>query len=279
MRLISSIVFIGMLVGGYVWVSKKKPEWKNRVMELINSGSFHTLEARFTPQQIMDQHKRTLLKDEHHKYLPSKVKFYPYLFMEVKYTDYRHAHTGEGIILWDLMDGEKLINTKNWEKTHGYGDCIKAGVEKSEFKILNLLAQRGGALDREGLSRALHIENDILDAWIDACRKKKLVVQNGNLYRLHLQQPRLNVLPETIVEDRLVTKSYKNAERLARRFSPSQIRRIAEAAFGNDFAIRNMVTIYLPVYCITVLNPDGSEHTSYWNALNGKELNFTSLIE
>lgn len=279
MKFIYLLVFVGLLGFGGYWIEKNRPEWKNRVIEMINSGTFHTLEAKFTPKQIMERHKRELLKDDNHKFLNSELKFYPYVLMDVKYTDLRSAHTGEGVILWDLINGEMVINTKNWEMTHGYGDCIKAGVDKSEFKILNLLAKRGGALDLEGLSRALHIENDILYAWIDSCRKKKLIVQSGNQYRLHLQSPRLHVIPETMIEDRLVTKSFKNAERLPRRFAPSQIRRIAEAAFGNDFAIRNMVPIYLPICSITVLNPDGTEHTSFWNALNGKELDFTTLIE
>jgi hypothetical protein len=277
MRIISTLLTLALLGGGAYWIGNKKPEYKAKVLELITTGSFHTLEARYTAKQLMESHRRDLLKTNKHTYAEPIVKFYPYLLLEVKYTNKDHQ-TGEGIILWDLVDGEMVINTKHWEKTHGFADCINSGTERYEFKILNLIAQNGGKLDRDGLSKALQIENNILDAWIDSCRKKKLLVQTGNTYRLHLQEPKLSVVPETVLHDRLATKSYKGAERLTRRYSSSQVRRIAECAFGNDFAIRNTIDIFLPVYSITVQNPDGSLHTSYWNAVNGKPLPQTSFI-
>jgi hypothetical protein len=69
-----------------------------------------------------------------------------------------------------------------------------------------------------------------------------------------------------------VTKPHRNANRLNRRYSFSQIQRIAAAAFGSDFAIRKSTDIFLPVHCIVVQNPDGSIHFSHWNALNGSRL-------
>jgi hypothetical protein len=47
---------------------------------------------------------------------------------------------------------------------------------------------------------------------------------------------------------------------------------MSRAAFGNDFAIRRTIDLFLPVNCIVVQNPDGSIHTSHWNALNGKQI-------
>lgn len=263
--------------GGY-WANLNYPDLKTRAMEIINNGDFHTLEARFTAQQIMDMNKKSLLKDDRHKFLEPAVKFAPYLLMEVKYSKHDNQ-TGEGLILWDELDGEMVITTNQWEKTHGFADCIMARVEKNEFRVINALAQKGGVSDRESLLRFLQVENDILGNWLDSCRRKKLVVQAGSFYRLHLQKPRLAICPETIVDDRLVTKSYKSTERIAKRFSHSQIRRIAESAFGQDFAVRHMLDVYLPIYCITVQNPDASVHTSYWNAINGRELPFTSILE
>jgi hypothetical protein len=198
--------------------------------------------------------------------------------MEVKYTNHENQ-TGEGLILWDLLDGEMVLNTNHWEKTHGFADCINSYVEKNEFRVIRTLAERGGTLDRETLLKALQVENDILGNWLETCRRKKIVVQSGSQYRLHLQKPRLAVKPETFVDDRLVTKSCNSAERLSKRFSHTQIRRITEAAFGQDFAVRNTLAVYLPIYCITIENPDGSVHTSYWNALNGRPLPFTALLE
>ncbi|MCH9612238.1 MAG: hypothetical protein S4CHLAM102_07240 [Chlamydiia bacterium] len=278
MRVLSTFFSVLALGYGGWWVNTNHPEVKTRVLEFVNSGHFHTLEARYTAKQIMDANRKVLLKDERHKFLEAVTKFTPYVLMQVKYSNSEQT-TGEGIILWDMVDGEMVLNTRNWEKTHGFGDCITANVDKSEFKVINILSQRGGILDRDGLTRILQVESDVLEHWIDRCRRKKLVVQAGNNYRLHLQNPRLNVLPETAIDDNLVTKSFKNAERINRRFSKAQIRRIAESAFGNDFAIRNTLNVFLPIYSITVQNPDGSLHTSYWNALNGMQLSFSSVID
>jgi len=271
LRIFSIFLMLGGLGYGVFWVQNKHPEYKAKIIDFINSGSFHTLEARFTPTQLMEMHKKELLKGAKHKFLEPSLKFFPYLLMEVKYSTATNQ-TGEGIILWDLTDGEMVLNTQDWEKTHGFGDCITAGTERYEFKIINLLSRCGGSIDRENLSRSLQIESNVLDLWLDSCHKKKLIVQSGNNYRLHFQQPKLHVVPETLLRDPLVTKSMKNAEKISRRFSATQIRKIAEAAFGNDFAIRSTMDVFLPVYSLTVQNPDGSLHTTYWNALNGQLL-------
>lgn len=270
-RILSLVITVAGLGYGAFWVQTKHPEYKAKALDLINSGSFHTLEARFTPQQIMEMNKKELLKGDKHKFLEPSLKFFPYLLMEVKFT-MPNESTGEGIILWDLTDGEMVLNTQHWEKTHGFGDCISAGTERYEFRIINILSQRGGSIDRDGLSKCLQVDPSVMDLWVESCQKKKLIVQSGNNYRLHFQEPRLHVLPQTLLHDRLVTKSFKNAEKVSKRFSTSQIKKSAEAAFGNDFAIRSTMDVFLPVYSLTVQNPDGSMHTSYWNALNGKAL-------
>lgn len=278
MRIIATI--LALLAGGYgVWmVADNHPDLKAKAASLLDLGQFHTLEVRYNANQIMEQHRKNLLKDSRHRFLDPVIEFYPYLLMEVKYTS-SDEKTHESVMLWDLTDGEMVINTKNWEKTHGFGDCILADATPQEFKILNLIAKRGGSLDRNGLSRALNVEHDILDGWIDSCRKKKLIIQAGNLYKLHFQDPRLCAVPETKVDERLVTKSFKEAVRLGRKFSSGQIERAAQAAFGQNFAIRRMTDIYLPVHSITVQNPDGSIHTSHWNALNGKRMSRSKFID
>ncbi|MGB7977993.1 MAG: hypothetical protein WCF19_02400 [Chlamydiales bacterium] len=260
-----------VLAGGGYWTWTYQPKVRMKVEDLLSSATFQTLEVRYSAESIMDAHRKELLKDNDHVFLEPTLKFVPYLLMDVKYirtTD----KTGEGVILWGLVDGEMVINTGTWEKTHGFTDCIASNATRQEFKIINALASRGGAWDRDGLSKFLNIENNILDTWVDSCRKKSLIVQNGNTYRLHLQNPKLQVIPETKIDQWLVTKPTKHALRVKKRYRPSQIEHTAQAAFGNDFAIRNTKEIFLPVYSIVVQNPDGSQMTSYWNALNGKRL-------
>ncbi|MBS3905244.1 MAG: hypothetical protein KGZ39_07960 [Simkania sp.] len=278
MRFVLTLFTAAAAIYGFWWFSSTRPELRDRVEDFLHTQSFRTLEVRFTAPQIMESHRRELLKTARHKYLEPKLTFYPYLLMEIKY---RHSddETREGIVLWDLVDGEMVIDTKNWLKTHGFGDCLNADAERHEFNILNVLAKKGGSCDREGLSKALHVENETLDSWIESCRRKKLIVQTGNRYRLHMQHPNLKTYPETKIEERLVTQATQHADRISRHYSLGQIQRLAKAAFGQDFTIRRTTDLYLPVHCIIVQNPDGSIHSSHWNALNGKRLMQTYFIE
>ncbi len=271
MRFLFSLLTLGAAIYGLWWISETRPEVKTKVEEILNTGSFNTLEVRYSANQIMDAHRRQLLKNSRYKFLESSMKFYPYLLMEVKYA-ISDKKTKEGVILWDLNDGEMVISTKAWQKTHGFGDCITANTDRHEFRIINTLASKGGSADRETLSKTLHVENEVLDAWIESCRQKRLIIQSGNKYRLHLEKPRFQKTPFTTIDERLVTKPHRHATRVPNSFSLSQIEKLARAAFGNDFVIRKTVDLYLPVHCIVVQNPDGSIHTSHWNALNGKQM-------
>ncbi len=244
------------------------PETKSFIVELFQKDKFQTLEVRFSAEKIMETYKKELIKDNDHIYLDPSLIFYPYLLMEVKYT--KDSKTGEGLILWSLIDGEMVTNTYNWEKTHGFNDCINVRASREDFKIINALSINGGSMDRETLSKALNIENDTLILWAEKCRTKNLIVQNGNNFRLHLQEPKIQVTPETKIDQWLVSKPVKNAKRLSKKLRSSQIESVAKAAFGNDFTIRRTSEIFLPVYNIVVQNPDGSQTTTYWNALNGK---------
>lgn len=271
MRIVT-IVFISlMILASAIWAWNFSPQFRMKVEDFFTSNTFQTLEVRYSAENIMDAHRKELLKDNEHVFLQPFLKFYPYLLMEVKYNR-AHDRTGEGVILWGLVDGEMVINAATWEKTHGFMDCIAANATRQEFKIINALAGRGGSCDREGLSKFLNIENHVLDAWADVCRKKSLIVQNGNTYRLHLQNPKLQVIPETRLNLNLVTKHTKHVNRARKRFRGAQIEQIARAAFGPDFAIRKTSEIFLPVYSIIVQNPDGSQMTTYWNALNGTRI-------
>ena len=271
MRNITILIATLVLGLGTFWSWIYFPGFRSKVEDYLSSGSFQTFEVRYSAEAIMEAHRKELLKDADHVYLEPKLKFVPYLLMEVKYNR-THDRTGEGIILWGLVDAEMVINTNSWETTHGFSDCIGSNASRQEFKIINALAARGGAWDRDGLSKYLNLENHILDNWVDGLRNKSLIVQNGNQYRLHLQNPKLQVVPETRFDQSLVTKATKHAEKVKRRYRTAQIESTAKAAFGNDFAIRKTTEVYLPVYSIPVQNADDSLMVTYWNALNGKRL-------
>jgi hypothetical protein len=254
-----------------MWVNSSHPHFKHKIDAFLHTATISSLEIRYTAEQIMESHRKELLKSTRHEFLEPSLKFYPYLLLEVKYT-LSPRKTRESIMLWDLTDGEMVLDTKQWEKTHGFADCINAHIDANEFRIIKSLAKNGGSADKETLAQSLRVEASLLETWIENCCRKKLIVQSGNRYRLHLENPKLKVSPATQLDRRLVTKPYQHSDRIPKRFSLTQIERISQAAFGLDFVIRNSTDLYLPVHCITVQNPDGSIHSSHWNALNGKRL-------
>ncbi len=271
MRFLTRFIALVLFAISGFWCWENLPEVRSLVHDLLSLGKFQTLEVRHSAEMIMHKHQKSLLTDDNHTFLEPTLKFYPYLLMEVKYTK-PTGRTGEGILLWSLVDGEMVINTRSWEKTHGFLDCIDSGADLNDFKIINALSQKGGILDREGLSQLLGENNEKLDLWLESCRKKSLIVQTGNFFRLHLQNPKLQAIPETKLDHWLVTKSAKSAIRVPKKYRASQIETIAKAAFGKDFAIRKKIEVFLPVYSIIVQNPDGSQMTTYWNALNGQKV-------
>lgn len=262
------VLLAGLVAGGYYYLNKSE-SLQNLVSQKFDAGTFHTLEIRYTSDAIMETHKEELLTDTNHSYLSPTLHFYPYLLMEVKYSA-NDSTTNEACILWSMDDGEMVTTTATWEMSHGFQDCINANVDRNDFKIINALASNHGSMTRKELGEHIHVEPDILEKWVDSTKRKKLVVQYGNSYRLHFQTPKLKLTPETALDHYLVTQPYKNALRQPKKYSRRQIERIANLAFESDFTIRNITEIFLPVYRIDVQNPDGSVLTSYWNALNGK---------
>ncbi len=270
MRWVIAFILICALGIGAWWLTDNQ-SFYDVIGNYVENGEFVTLEARYTPDQIMDTHRQELIADSQHSFQEPSLKFYPYLLMEVKYMQ-PDKKTREGVILWSMVDGEMVLNTENWEKTHGFEDAIAAGATHEDFKILNALAKNGGKLSQEQLMKDLNLEYETLNEWVNNAKQKHLILQKGNELLLHLQNPKFLVTPQTKITQWLVTKPYNHAQRIAKSFSRSQIEKTAQAAFGHDFTIRNTSEVFLPVYSIEVLNPDGSILTSYWNALNGQRI-------
>lgn len=69
-------------------------------------------------------------------------------------------------------------------------------------------------------------------------------------------------VPRTKIRQWLATKPYNHARKARRNFSQEEIKVVAEEAFGQDFTIRSIRKIYLPIYTF--------ENGSQWNGLNGE---------
>jgi len=252
---------------------------QDMIQSYVENGEILTLEARYSADQIMRSNKESLLPNKDYSYQDPSLKFYPYLMMEVKFTQ-ANGRTREGVILWSMVDGEMVIDTDSWEKTHGFEDAINAKASRSDLILMNILSQsRNGSLPITRLQKALNVDSEVMDKMIRSATEKYLIIQNGNEIVLHFENPNFNVPPQTRINQWLVTKPYNHAQRVSKRYSKSQIEKIAKATFGSDFSIRNSKEVFLPVYNIEVLNPDGSILTSYWNALNGQRVDTKFLSQ
>lgn len=271
MRLTFSILCVAAITGGSWYLWETNPNLRDLAAQYIENGEVLTLEARYTPEQIMNAHRTELISDDAYTFQEPELKFHPYLLMEVKYMQ-PDKKTKEGVILWSMVDGEMVLDTQTWDKTHGFEDAILANASKDDFKVLNALAKFKGRMTMEQLQKELHVEPETLMPWVDSTRQKHLVIQKGAELQLHFQNPKILVTPQTKINQWLVTKPYIHAQRIAKKYTPNQIQANARAAFGQDFMIRSVTEVFLPVYSIEVLNPDGSVLTSFWNALNGQRI-------
>lgn len=253
------------------WIVWMQTGLHDAFSQYVENGEIITLEARYTPQQIMEAHGKELVKDEHYAFQEPSLTFYPYLLMEVKYTQI-DKKSKEGVILWGMVDGEMVLNTDTWEKTHGFEDALNAKASPEEFKILNIIAMNGGSIAEEPLIKALNFEQEIGKRWIERAKDKHLIIKKSDQLFLHFQDPKILVVPQTKITRHLVTKPYNLSQLISKKYSKGQIERTAQAAFGKDFTIRNSSEVFLPVYKIGVLNPDDSVHTTYWNAINGQRI-------
>lgn len=259
-----------ILTGG-LWLLYGPGTVPGIVQQYVENSEITTLKARYTPEQVLDAHSKELLIDDEHTFQEAGIKYHPYLLMDVKYAQ-ADKKTREGVLLWSLVDGEMVLNTETWEQSHGFEDAINADATRHDLRLMIALAKQKGSATLDQLQKELKLEKEALAAWVESALSKHLIMQKGNEVHLHFQDPKILVTPETKVTDWLVKKPFEHTQRVSSQYSPNQIQKIAKAAFGEDFSVRNISEVYLPVYSIIISNPDGSTLTTYWNAMNGKRM-------
>ncbi|MDP1881189.1 MAG: hypothetical protein Q8K60_09655 [Parachlamydiaceae bacterium] len=256
----------------WIWNEDLLSNWKEQLFNYIDNRDIATLESRFTPEEILDRHRQSILgSDKEGKSIKNtSLMYYPYLLLEVKFM--ADQKPKEGSLLWGMTDGEIVLNTSTWETTHGFRDCLECHANRNDFKILQSLAKYNGGVSIEELQKELKIEREVLDPWIEETKKKHLIVVKGNFVQLHFEQPKLLVNPQTHIKEPIVSKPQGMNQKATRNFGRSQILTLAKAAFGNEFKIRSEEEIYLPVFRFEVFNYDGSVQVSEWNALTGQKI-------
>src|ERR1700733_10762402 len=268
----SSTLVIAATAGICSWWLLNYTSVGDAIQAYVENGEFLTLEARYSSEHLIQTKRATLLPGEQYIFQEPSLKFYPFLLMEVKYPQ-PSGKTKEGAILWSMVDGEMVIRTTTWQQTHGFEDAINARANQFDFLILNTLAAHHGALIVQKLQILLNVDDSAMKKMLESVLSKHLVVMRGNEVALHFQNPQFHVIPNTKINQSLATKPYNHEQRISKRYTQNQIESIAKAAFGKDFAVRNSKVVFLPIYRIEVLNPDGSLTTSFWNALTGQRVN------
>lgn len=260
-----SIAAIGLFLQ-----SENLANWRDRVSQYIDNRDITTLEARYLPEQLIDQHRIELLAKDKRTLQQTTVQYSPYLLLNVKYSEDQKSR--EGFLLWSLVNGEMILNTDSWETTHGFQDCLECEANRNDFKIMQAIARHPLGLSLDDLQKELKIEREAFTPWIEEAKQKHLIVQKGQQLHLHFENPKILVTPQTRMKQLLVSKPLGDGQKIPRVYSRSQIINMAQAAFGTDFKIRSEQEIFLPIYKLELLNQDGSIQTSEWNALTGQKL-------
>lgn len=260
-------IVLAIILGGIglYWLTS------NEGAHYVQNSDLLTLEARYTAEEIMESHRKDLIGSTGRTFQEPTLQFHPYLLMHVKFVDKNHK-TKEGLLIWSQIDGEMVLNTETWEQTRGFSDALYAGATPLEFRALNVLASKGSSLGKEPLQKELGLEPDALNALLNSLKQKQLVVIKGNDIALHFENPLFNVSPQTKMARTPVIKALREGKKISPRYSQAKIERIAKAAFGDEFTIREAEEIYLPVLRISMQNPDGSLLITDWNALTGNKI-------
>jgi hypothetical protein len=240
-------------------------------------GPILTFEVTCTPEELMQKYEKQLLKSANHTYGKATVKFLPFLLMNVKYVR-PDKKTEEAKLIWNLENGEMVLDTQTFETTHGFEDCINAKALDDDFRILHALHRHNGQTTKDTLIQELGIDPEIVFERLEVLRKKHLVAIRGDTVRIHLESPLLQVQPQTKVYHYFVTKTVLGDNLISQHYSKDQIHKIAKAAFGADFAIRSEHLLFVPIFQIDVQNPDGSTLKTYWNGITGKKIELKRLL-
>ena len=202
MRRLIILILVAIAFAGAWWFNNPH-QVSNLFQQYVENKEFVTVKARYTPEQIMEAHRKELLVNDQHTFQEPVLKFHPYVLMEVKYFQ-PDKKSREGALLWSLVDGEIVINTESWDQTHGFEDAITAGATRNDFKLMQAIAKQKNPTSIDQLQKELHLERETLTSWIESALDKQLIVQKGNELQLHFQNPKILIIPETKMTDLLV---------------------------------------------------------------------------
>jgi hypothetical protein len=245
---------------------------RNEVEEFLPSteDTIDTFENAVSPEEVLSRHAKSLLPTKQHVIGSTTLIFCPHLFLQIKYSPDGRTTIGSSM-LWNLIDGELVVDTNSFDETQGFSDCLSSQAGADDFRILHLLSKRG-ALSKEQISQELGTDSQVVCDRIDDLHKRHLVIVANDIVRIHVESPLLKIDPSTAITRPLVQRKITKSDKLSPLFSKKDIEYLVKSAFGQDVAIRTSRFVFVPLYEVQIQNPDGSIRKTFWNAVSGKEL-------
>lgn len=263
------LVLLVLVSGGY-YAYLHRDEIEPMLPTSNREETVDTFETALTPEELLAHHAKTLLPTKQHTFGSSTLHLAPLLLLQIKYSPDGRSTIATSM-LWDMIDGELVLDTNSFDHTQGFADCITSQAGADDFRILHLLTKKG-ALSKEQIAQELGTDSDVILNRIDNLRKRHLVISANDIVRVHVETPLLRVDPATAITRPFVQRKVMHKEELQATYTKKEIEQLVKAAFGQDVAIRSSRLIFVPIYEIEVLNPDGSVRRTFWNAISGKEL-------
>jgi hypothetical protein len=264
-----------MVVGGGYWGYHHLDTLEQFISFSDKEETIETFETSIQPDELLSHQAQNLLLSKQHVWGPVRLYFSPHLFLQVKYSASGRA-TVNTAMLWDLIDGELVLNTNNFDRTQGFADCLNSKASADDFRLLHLLFKRGGSLSKEQMVNDLGMADETVCERVDSLKKRHLVVVSNDVVRIHVESPLLKVEPISTITKPVVHRKTTRSMLFPSTFKKTEIESLIQNAFGSDLAIRSSRIIYIPIYEVQVLNPDESLRKTYWNAISGQQLWKTS---
>ena len=263
------IVLIGV---GAFWAYRHKERLEQMVYSKDHEDTIETFETAIQPEELLARQSRLLLTPQH-SFGTVSLLFAPHLLLNVKYS--LDGKTSKACTaLWDLTDGELVLNTNNFDHSQGFADCLVSEASADDFRILHTLAIRGGALSKEMICKELGGDDSVICERIENLKKRHLVIVSNDIVRIHVESPLIKLEPATLITRPFVQRTIIYKSLLNAQYTIADIESLVQAAFGSDLAIRSTRLVFIPIYEIQVNNPDGSIRKTLWNAISGKEVTY-----
>lgn len=240
------------------------------IRKLAGCERIRVFERKFSPEQVL-----SFFPEHIEDKVSAELIFIPHVLMQVRFSQEDIAKktvaSQEGEILWNLSNGEVVLSTATWSYSKGFRECLLLKADKQDVYVIQALANLGGVASQEALAQALSTKNVRADKVIKSCHKKKLIFTSKNKIGSHFQQLQLVKGCTTNIQSAPVwLRKPKGSKILTPCFTEDCVCKLAGMVFGDNFLILNKITVFVPIYKVSIETSDGSTRVEYIHAVTGK---------